>query len=163
MRLPWKSKQTVRFDTPIASPIRESTLSLQRERPPEFDKEYAEEDTINTFRRALEEADAQAVEYISSVNDFAPIREKVRKSSKKRRDITREGWAYHVSRWPLLVLVFTLITLEFLAYILVRQLVNVIELFSGWRGDIGRLRLKLRRSKSYADWKDTAIQLDERK
>lgn len=64
------------------------------------------------FERALNTEDSTeepAVEHIRSVSDFAPIRERVKRAassdSKKRRrgDVVREGWAYHVSRWPLLV------------------------------------------------------------
>lgn len=84
----------------------------------------------------------------------------------------REGWAYHVSRWPLLVsfgfffscdlldltslacfaytsqgLIFTVIFLEFLGYLIVRQLVNVIEYVSACESSwtlaeaVGMLRL----------------------
>jgi hypothetical protein len=80
------------------------------ERPPEFDVDYVNEEHLAVFERALNTEDTSeepAVEHIRSVSDFAPIRERVRKatSSKKRRrgDVVREGWAYHVSRWPLLV------------------------------------------------------------
>jgi hypothetical protein len=88
-------------------------------------------------------------EKIRAVSDFAPIQERVKRSPKRRKDIVREGYAYHISRWPLLVrplasvsyltntdsdcwkaLIFLLIFLEFVAYVLVRQLVNVIEYFS---------------------------------
>lgn len=108
--------------------------------------------------------DGHPTEKIRAVSDFAPIKERVRRyvarsaqgaiadesrrGPKRRRDIVREGWAYHVSRWPLLVswlrllgrkqrlisdkqgLIFTIIFLEFLSYLVVRQLVNVIEYFS---------------------------------
>lgn len=85
------------------------------ERPAELDADYVDEAHIRVFERALsssnEDANAEeagggggaSVEHIRSVSDFAPIRERVKRTSKKRRDVVREGWAYHVSRWPLLV------------------------------------------------------------
>lgn len=176
MHLPWHKKGSKAgasgSGTPIASPGWASPGSVfsvggglasnssSYDRPPEFDIEYANEDHLKVFERALsanEDAEEPQVEQIRSVSDFAPIRERVKKAPKKRRDVVREGWAYHVSRWPLLVglgiiyecssvravalangvrrdfqmFLFLLIGLEFLGYVLVRQLVNIIELFSG--------------------------------
>lgn len=102
--------------SPYATPTREQ-LQQEYERPPEFDLDYVNEEHIAAFERALntsnDDPDEPAVEHIRSVSDFAPIKERVRRSrngaaggkvkSKKRRDVVREGWAYHVSRWPLLV------------------------------------------------------------
>ncbi|GAA5898367.1 hypothetical protein JCM6882_000138 [Rhodosporidiobolus microsporus] len=101
-----------------------------------------------------------AVEKISAVSDFAPIKQRVKRGPKRRKDVVREGWAYHVSRWPLLLLIFFIILLEFLAYLFVRQMVNVIEFFSSWRGERGRLRLALRNAKTYEEWKSVALALD---
>lgn len=122
MRLPWQKKSTnggaIGSASPAASPGWASPGSIfstasstskaggSYERPPEFDIEYANEDHLKVFEKALnanEEAEEPQVEQIRSVSDFAPIREKVKKASKKRRDVVREGWAYHISRWPLLV------------------------------------------------------------
>jgi len=72
---------------------------------------------MEVFRKALsDETDINSneppIEKISSVSDFAPIKERVTRRSRKgtgtgktkrRKDVTREGFAYHVSRWPLLV------------------------------------------------------------
>jgi len=76
---------------------------------------------MEVFRKALSDEDLNSngeppIEKISSVSDFAPIKERVTrrkgkgkgtgtngKVSKRRKDVTREGFAYHVSRWPLLV------------------------------------------------------------
>ncbi|SCV73625.1 BQ2448_6055 [Microbotryum intermedium] len=149
------------------------------------------------------------LEKIRAVSDFAPIREKVRRGPKRRRDIVREGWAYHVSRWPLLVslsrlarrilfegetltlrltliaqlIIFTVIVIEFFAYVLVRQIVNLIEYFGSCefglllpsvgfgqkltrtcslsgRGQRGKLRQALRQSRNFEEWKERALVLD---
>ncbi|KAL8277168.1 hypothetical protein RQP46_010416 [Phenoliferia psychrophenolica] len=99
-------------------------------------------------------------ERIRAVSDFAPIKERVRKGPKRRRDIVREGWAYHVSRWPLLGIIFLVIFLQFVGYICVRQLVNLIEWVSAWRGYRGRLRLALRNASTFEEWRDRALALD---
>ncbi len=64
------------------------------------------------------------------MSDFAPIHEKVSRKGKKSSIVdsgTREGFVFHTLRWPLLLAIFIVISLEFLLYVLVRQLVNVIE------------------------------------
>ncbi|GAA6031322.1 hypothetical protein JCM8097_005602 [Rhodosporidiobolus ruineniae] len=101
------------------------------------------------------------VEKIRAVSDFAPIKQKVKRGPKRRKDVVREGWAYHVSRWPLLFLIFSIISLEFVCYLFVRQMVNIIEFFSSWRGERGRLRLALRNAKTYDEWKQRALALDD--
>ncbi|GAA5856076.1 hypothetical protein JCM8547_002968 [Rhodosporidiobolus lusitaniae] len=102
----------------------------------------------------------EGVEKIRAVSDFAPIKERIRRGPKRRKDVVREGWAYHVSRWPLLFLIFTIIFLEFLAYLFVRQMVNIIEFFSAWGGERGRLRVALRNAKTFEEWKSVALELD---
>ncbi|GAA5968070.1 hypothetical protein JCM3765_003572 [Sporobolomyces pararoseus] len=135
--------------------------------------DWIDEPGIEVFRKALstDESDSNnnnlnesSIEKISSVSDFAPIQEKVssrrRGRSGRRKDVTREGFAYHLSRWPLLGLIFTIILLEFLGYLLVRQTVNLIEWLSAWRGERGKLRKELRNAKTFDEWKSRALALD---
>ncbi|KWU42516.1 patatin-domain-containing protein [Rhodotorula sp. JG-1b] len=114
-------------------------------------------------------ADQQQPEKIIAASDWAPVKEQRRRRGggggssskpKKRKDVVREGWAYHISRWPLLGLIFLIIFLEFVAYLIVRQSVNTIEFFAGWRGERGRLRHKLRNAETYEEWKRIALELD---
>ncbi|GAA5977072.1 hypothetical protein JCM10908_004846 [Rhodotorula pacifica] len=135
---------------------------------------------MDAFRQALsdEPSDAngqidQQPEKIIAASDWAPVKEqRTRRRAaggssssssskpKKRKDVVREGWAYHISRWPLLGLIFFIIFLEFVAYLVVRQCVNTIEFFAGWRGERGRLRHKLRNAETYEEWKRVALDLD---
>ncbi|BGO93196.1 hypothetical protein NBRC10512_007551 [Rhodotorula toruloides] len=124
--------------------------------------DWVVEGDMEAFGKALSEppADDQP-ERIIAASDWAPVKEqKRRRGPKKRKDVVREGWAYHISRWPLLMLIFTIIFLEFVGYLFVRQCVNVIEFFAGWRGERGRLRLALRNAKTYEEWKQRALALD---
>ncbi|GAA5934535.1 patatin-like phospholipase domain-containing protein [Sporobolomyces koalae] len=135
-------------------------------------EDWVDEEGVEVFRKALsDEVDLNStgeppIEKISSVSDFAPIKERVQRrpgsGSKRRRtkDVTREGFAYHLSRWPLLGLIFTIIFLEFLAYLLVRQIVNIIEWCSAWRGERGKLRVALRNAETFDEWKARALALD---
>lgn len=122
MRLPWHKKGSLEAPSGSSTPVHApgwaspgsifsvggglATNGSSYDRPPEFDIDYANEDHLKVFERALnanEDAEEPQVEHIRSVSDFAPIRERIKKAPKKRRDVVREGWAYHVSRWPLLV------------------------------------------------------------
>lgn len=122
MHLPWHKKGSSAADSGSSTPVNApgwispgsifsvggglASNSSSYDRPPEFDIEYANEDHLKVFERALnanEDAEEPQVEHIRSVSDFAPIRERIKRAPKKRRDVVREGWAYHVSRWPLLV------------------------------------------------------------
>ncbi|PWN43699.1 patatin-domain-containing protein [Ceraceosorus guamensis] len=99
---------------------------------------------------------------ISATSDFAPVREKTsHKASKKHDSGSRQGPVYAVLRFPLLVAVWLAIIVQFLLYVLVRQCVNVIEYLSAWRGERGRLRRKLRASRSWEEWTTTAKEMDE--
>ncbi|WFD23394.1 hypothetical protein MEQU1_002083 [Malassezia equina] len=68
---------------------------------------------------------------------------------------------YSLLRWPILWLVFTLILIDFSLYVLVRQIVNLMETIVAWRGYSGVLRNKLRSAQTYPDWKRAALQFDE--
>ncbi|KNZ63082.1 hypothetical protein VP01_1190g2 [Puccinia sorghi] len=87
------------------------------------------------------------------------------KIPKPRKDIVREGWAYHISRWPLLSIIGLAFMFEFLIYISVRQMVRLFETlmslgFQG-RAQEGRLRRKMQAAESYDEWKQAALELDE--
>ncbi len=100
---------------------------------------------------------------IAAASDFAPINEKISRKSKKNGVDwgTREGFVFHTLRWPLLLCIFLVIGLEFLLYVLVRQLVNLIEFAIAWRGQKGKLRKRMRSATNYADWKEAALTQDD--
>ncbi|CAD6885531.1 unnamed protein product [Tilletia controversa] len=102
---------------------------------------------------------------ISAASDFAPVHERVQKRSKRRRKTvdsgTREGLLYQLLRFPLLVVIFLLIAIEFGLYVFVRQLVNVIEYALAFRGRKGRLRKNLRAARTWDEWKTAALKLDQ--
>ncbi|EST06372.1 Patatin/Phospholipase A2-related [Kalmanozyma brasiliensis GHG001] len=101
---------------------------------------------------------------IAAASDFAPIHEKVSRKGKKTSIVdsgTREGFIFHTLRYPLLLIIFLIIGLEFLLYVIVRQLVNVIEYTIAWRGTKGQLRKRMRSADNHTEWKEAALAQDE--
>ncbi|KAL9936950.1 hypothetical protein V8E36_004185 [Tilletia maclaganii] len=102
---------------------------------------------------------------ISAASDFAPVHERVQKRSRRgsRRSIDtggREGLLYKLLRFPLLVCIFLVIGFEFALYVLVRQMVNIVEYLIAFRGQKGQLRKRLRAAQTWEEWKTTALELD---
>lgn len=93
---------------------------------------------------------------IAAVSDFAPVRERTTKDTGRR-----EGFVYAVLRWPLLLVLFLAIGLEFFAYVLTRQIVNVVEWLVAHRGRKGALRRKMRKARTFDEWTERALELDE--
>jgi hypothetical protein len=56
--------------------------------------------------------------------------------------------------------IFFIIYMEFSAYILTRQVVNILEWVVAWRGHKRQLRRQLRQAKTYEEWIKTAKELD---
>ncbi|WAR61427.1 hypothetical protein PtB15_12B112 [Puccinia triticina] len=78
-----------------------------------------------------------------------------------RKDVVREGWAYHLFRLPLLIVIGLASLCELLVYVSVRQIVTLFEVVVSYRGLEGRLRRKLAAAATYEEWKQTALELDE--
>ncbi|KAJ6599036.1 patatin-domain-containing protein [Mycena vulgaris] len=104
---------------------------------------------------------------VSALSDFAPVNLKVKR--RKRKDKAnqshakspRHDWTFVLFRWPLLAFIFLFIAGQFGFYVFLRQLVNVKEWISAWRGKKGLLRKKLRAARTYEEWKEAALVLDE--
>ncbi|KAJ7781209.1 patatin-domain-containing protein [Mycena metata] len=103
------------------------------------------------------------VRKVSALSDFAPVNLKVKR--RKRKHHSQKGpkhdWTFVLFRWPLLAFIFLFIAGEFGFYVLLRQLVNIKEWISAWRGKKGLLRKRLRAAQSYEEWKEAALVLDE--
>lgn len=110
---------------------------------------------------ATQAANPRKVGRIAAASDFAPVREKIHRKKKRVDSGTREGFVYHTLRWPLLIAIFITIFIEFAAYVIIRQIVNVIEYAIAWRGKKGELRKLMRSSKTHAEWQDAALAQDE--
>ncbi|KAI0774283.1 acyl transferase/acyl hydrolase/lysophospholipase [Fomes fomentarius] len=104
----------------------------------------------------------QRVRKVSALSDFAPVNLKVKKRRRPPRPAHMgHEWLYLTLRWPLLGLIFLFIAIQFGMYVMIRQLVNAKEWISAWRGRRGILRKRLREARTYKEWKDAALALDE--
>ncbi|RUS17453.1 lipase 5 [Endogone sp. FLAS-F59071] len=134
----------------------------------EWDVDYINEEDMETFERALAEdpdRDNGSAEHISAYTDFMPIRQKVLKRDEKRKrkqqiDASADGFMYHLLRYPLMIMIGTIVFIELVMYIWLRQIVNVWEYTFSWRGAKRRLRAALRAARTYSDWCAAADRLD---
>ncbi|TFK91801.1 patatin-domain-containing protein [Polyporus arcularius HHB13444] len=156
--------------------------------PPPFDTDYVDERHLQQFEEALKSDDnamlsdfntevpnspvfgpqhavppyGQRVRKVSALSDFAPVNLKVKRRKRPPRPAHKgHEWLYLILRWPLLGLIFLFIAVQFGMYIMIRQLVNAKEWISAWRGRRGILRKRLRNARTYQEWKDAALALDE--
>lgn len=130
----------------------------------------SEEDLLSPSRRP---ADA---EFITALNDWRPIRQRVRgskhqpshastkakrrKKPRRGRDETREGWTYTVFKYPFLLTVFTWLFFLSASYLLTRSYIYAYEQYVTWRGKRERLRKSLSQQTNYEDWVKAAKELD---
>ncbi|KIW02730.1 uncharacterized protein PV09_06164 [Verruconis gallopava] len=146
---------------------------------PDYDTDFVCEDDIAAFARALSAPEpspsqddlsvynAPTVQssnmFITALNDWRPVRQRVRRKRRKPRrgkDETREGFVYTLLKWPLLVgILGWLVTLS-ISYLLTRFYIFIYEHYITWRGWRNRLRRQLRSSTSYEEWITAAKALD---
>lgn len=129
---------------------------------PEHNKQRLGQSDPDADNSHTQPAHPKKVGRIAAASDFAPVRERTQRRRKSKYDSgSREGLLYIVLRFPLLVAIFSTIALEFITYVIIRQIVNVIEYFIAWRGKVGSLRKKLRKAKTGTGWRDIALELDD--
>ncbi|OLL24401.1 Patatin-like phospholipase domain-containing protein, partial [Neolecta irregularis DAH-3] len=136
---------------------------------PDFHTDFVDSEGIEAYRRAISAPEHEDVELIKAHNDWKPLRESITlrrkrsrrfKAKSKAKDEIREGWTYHILRWPVLILVFGWIWILGLLYFLVRFYVNMAEYYWIWTGIRYRMRERLRAARTYQEWKDAAMELD---
>ncbi|KIM67964.1 hypothetical protein SCLCIDRAFT_107258 [Scleroderma citrinum Foug A] len=102
------------------------------------------------------------VQKVSALSDFAPVNLKVKRRRKREKQTDRrQDWLFLLLRWPLLLFIFAVIFVQFGLYVTIRQLVNTKEWLTAWRGRKGLLRKRLRAARTYDEWKEAALALDE--
>jgi predicted acylesterase/phospholipase RssA len=130
---------------------------------PDFDRDFLSQDDLDAFERALSAPEAAPV---TALNDWRPIRQRVRRSRTRRKapkrstDETREGFVYTILKWPLLAIVFGWLLFLFIAYGLTRIYIYSYEHFVTWTGRRERLRQQLQSTTSYGEWVGAAKHLD---
>lgn len=114
--------------------------------------------------------------FITAANDWAPVREKVKRRrkrggrtkktfeavvGKRSKDETREGYLYGLLKWPFLLIVGTWIFGLGVAYLATRLYIWLYEHFVAWRGQRDKLRRAMRATSRYAEWVAAARRMDE--
>ncbi|KAJ6260988.1 LOW QUALITY PROTEIN: hypothetical protein Dda_3653 [Drechslerella dactyloides] len=147
--------------TPLKPVTDASKPYAANEYPPEFVVDYTNKKHIDQFAQVLNAPPTAPDVFISAESDWKPIRQRVgRRKRRPRRDETREGFSYALFSWPLLLLVFGWILFLGFLYFLTRIYIWLYEHFITHTGKRQRLRLALRHSRNYEEWKVAAQQLD---
>ncbi|CAN6615277.1 hypothetical protein TRVA0_006S01156 [Trichomonascus vanleenenianus] len=123
-----------------------------------WNKDYVNKKHMEQFSKALEADDFDAF-HITSKNDWAPVKEKVQKSGKRKRDIG-VGLGYRILRWPFFVFICLWVSILAVIYAFVRFYVALYENTFTWRGKRQELRKKLRSAETYEEWVKAAEALD---
>lgn len=154
---------------------------------PDWDNDFYDEEGIIAFASALSAPETSPsqedllspapkpeTEFITALNDWRPINQRVRgkqkaatgrkvkKRKKPRRDQdeTREGWTYTLVKYPFLGIVFAWIAFLGVTYFFTRFYIYLYEHYVTWRGRRHRLRKRLREQTSYQEWVEAAKELD---
>jgi predicted acylesterase/phospholipase RssA len=131
---------------------------------PDYDTEFITADDLRQFEEAL---NTPAAEPLVAINDWRPIRQRVRRRGNRRKvaprrtvDETREGVLYTLLKYPFLAIVFGWIVMLSIAYVLTRLYVYLYEHFVTWTGRRERLRRALHAADNYEAWLKAARTLD---
>ncbi|KAF2399565.1 patatin-domain-containing protein [Trichodelitschia bisporula] len=145
---------------------------------PDYDCDFIQEEALDAFAEALAVPELSPSQddltspgpgqssslFITALNDWRPVRQRVRRRTKKAlargRDETREGFVYGLLKWPLLLGIFGWIVFLGISYGFTRLYIFLYEHWWTWRGRRNRLRGDLRASKSYEEWIRHAEALD---
>lgn len=138
---------------------------------PDYETEFITADDLQQFEKALA---APEVEPLVAINDWRPIRQRVRRPFRSRaqtsatttrpprrtKDETREGVLYTLLKYPFLVTVFAWIGILGIVYVFTRLYIYLYEHFVTWTGRRERLRRSLHDTRNYEDWQRAAQLLD---
>ncbi|OMP82348.1 Patatin-like phospholipase domain-containing protein [Diplodia seriata] len=147
---------------------------------PDYDTDFVNDDDFARFQQALQAPEPSPSSdnllvpqtpkrstFITALNDWRPVHQRVRKKKKTRReprrgvDETREGFVYSLLKWPLLCTVFGWLFVLGVMYLVTRVYIGLYEQWITWRGTRQRLRKKLNSTENYEDWVTAAKELDD--
>ncbi|RDI85952.1 hypothetical protein Vi05172_g4188 [Venturia inaequalis] len=161
-------------------PTPQSDAGFDYTQLPDSDNDFIDEPGMVAFAKALAAPDTSPSQedltspnavhgsnlFITALNDWRPIRQRVRRRKKKRtprrgKDETREGFVYALLKWPLLFGIFGWIITLGVSYLFTRLYIFLYEHWITWRGRRNRLRRELRSQITYEDWVEAAKDLDK--
>ncbi|KAI7856709.1 acyl transferase/acyl hydrolase/lysophospholipase [Circinella umbellata] len=156
------------------SSIDSSTITTQENRRHvnrEFDQDFINLDHIKDLARALAQDPYSGSEAGSEHISIASPLPTPRRMGRRKKPVTSfsrdkdtigtpKGISYTLLRFPLMIGIGTIIVIELVLYIGLRQVVRAWESLFSWRGKRRRLRTKLRAAESYEEWCQAAEALD---
>lgn len=148
---------------------------------PDYDIQYITEEDLTAFAQALAAPESPISNndgpiatsssrstFITALNDWAPIRQRVRKAGKKikkiprrTKDESREGYVYNLLKWPILVFVLCWLFVLSMLYCVVRCYIFLYEHFVTIRGRRKQIRKEMRSTATYGEWVEAAQEMDK--
>jgi predicted acylesterase/phospholipase RssA len=131
---------------------------------PDYETDFISRSDLESFAEALA---APTTEPVTALNDWGPVRQRVkrarvkRKTTRRSKDETREGFVYTLLYYPLLFGVCGWIVFLFIVYNLTRFYIYAYEHLFSWKGQRETLRRQLQQARSYEEWQVAAHRLDE--
>ncbi|KAI3652236.1 hypothetical protein MP228_003539 [Amoeboaphelidium protococcarum] len=92
--------------------------------------------------------------------DYSDDKSRV-KYRKRFSNSAPEGLSYTLLKYPLLIIVLSIMMFELVLYILVRQYVNLHEYLFAWRGTKKSLRDQMHNAENYEQWQLVAREMDK--
>ncbi|KAI8328819.1 acyl transferase/acyl hydrolase/lysophospholipase [Chlamydoabsidia padenii] len=139
-------------------------------RPSEFTLEHVNQVHVNDFLKALacdpHTQPDSGPEHISASSELLPpLRPSKRsiKSKKRKQDEmgTPKGISHTLLKYPLIAFIGSIMFVELVFYLGLRQVVRIWENLISWRGKRRRLRTHLRNSTTFEEWCAAAKNLDD--
>ncbi|KAI8086550.1 acyl transferase/acyl hydrolase/lysophospholipase [Halteromyces radiatus] len=158
-----------------SEPLQNSTLRFKKKPstikpPPEFSLEHVNQDHVADFLQALSQdplgQNDSGPEYISASSELVPPLRSIKprrdkKKKKKQDDIgTPKGISHTLLKYPFILVIGSIMFVELVLYLGLRQTVRIWESLFSWRGRRRILRNHLRSSTSYEEWCRAAKDLD---
>ncbi|KAI8062118.1 acyl transferase/acyl hydrolase/lysophospholipase [Gongronella butleri] len=135
--------------------------------PSEFSLDHVNPTHVNDFLQALAHdslSNDSGTEHISAKSDLVPPLARERKHKRRKQPPEDVGRPYGVVqtllKYPLIFLIGSIMFVELLLYLGLRQTVRMWESTFSWRGKRRQLRSHLRASKTYEEWCAAAEALD---
>ncbi|KAL4081889.1 acyl transferase/acyl hydrolase/lysophospholipase [Scleroderma yunnanense] len=122
-----------------------------------FDVDYVDESHIDAFVAALHADELSGVDNLGAASPSTRPSTPVPHSPRIQKVSALSDFA----PVNLKLFIFAAIFVQFGLYVLIRQLVNTKEWLTAWRGRKGLLRKRLRAARTYDEWKEAALALDE--
>ncbi|KAI9260158.1 acyl transferase/acyl hydrolase/lysophospholipase [Sporodiniella umbellata] len=128
--------------------------------------DYVNETHVADFMNALDydptaETISARSDSFSGLASSRSEKSRSKKKLKKQEAAKPSGISFSILRYPLVLIIGSIIVIELATYISLRQIVRLSEKLISWRGKKKRLRESLRQARTYKEWCEAADGLDK--